>query len=157
MDLSCIIVDDDEVTTELVSTYLEEIPSIAITTFSDPTEALKHIKKNKTHILILDIVMPGMDGIELLEKAKEVDPLTHVIMMTSNSTLGRVIQSLGYGALDFILKPFSGPSDMRDVVQLSVQRWERWFRVLKDTAKRTLLERQEDSADADDSGDGDIE
>ncbi|MFO7848790.1 MAG: response regulator [Spirochaetia bacterium] len=140
MKLNTIIVDDDEMVLKLLSQYLKEREELTIKTMTTPKEALETISKEKVHILILDIVMPEMDGITLLEEAKKVDPLTHVIMMTADSTLGRVIESLGYGAMDFVMKPFEAPEDITDVVDVSVKRWERWNRVLKKTAKKTLTE-----------------
>jgi DNA-binding NtrC family response regulator len=88
----------------------------------------------------LDIVLPEKDGITLLEEAKKVDPLTHVIMISADSTLGRVIESLGYGAMDFVMKPFDSPADITEVVDVSIQRWQRWNQVLKQTARKTLSE-----------------
>ncbi|MFP4178700.1 MAG: response regulator [Spirochaetaceae bacterium] len=140
MKLNTVIVDDDEMVLKLLSQYLKDREELTVKTMATPKEALEILNKEKVHILILDIVMPEMDGITLLEEAKKVDPLTHVIMMTADSTLGRVIESLGYGAMDFVMKPFETPEDITSVVDVSIQRWERWNRVLKKTAKKTLTE-----------------
>jgi DNA-binding NtrC family response regulator len=140
MKLNTVIVDDDEMVLKLLSQYLKDRETLNIQTVTTPKEALDILNKEKVHILILDIVMPEKDGITLLEEAKKVDPLTHVIMMTADSTLGRVIESLGYGAMDFVMKPFESPDDITEVVDVSIQRWERWNKVLKKTAKKTLTE-----------------
>jgi len=86
--------------------------------------------------------MPEMDGITLLREAKKVDPLTHVVMMTADSTLGRVIDSLGSGALDFVMKPFTNRDEINEVVEGSISRWNRWNNVLKETAQKTWQEEQ---------------
>jgi two-component system, chemotaxis family, chemotaxis protein CheY len=140
MKLHVLVVDDDEMVLKLLEQYLKEMEALEVSTVSSPGEAMKIIKEQKVHILILDIVMPEMDGIMLLEEAKKIDPLTHVIMMTADSTLGRVIESLGYGAMDFVMKPFASPEDIMEVVEVSIQRWQRWNKVLKQTAKKTLSE-----------------
>ena len=140
MKLNTVIVDDDEMVLKLLSQYLKDREALNIQTVTTPKDALDILNKEKVHILILDIVMPEKDGITLLEEAKKVDPLTHVIMMTADSTLGRVIESLGYGAMDFVMKPFESPDDITQVVDVSIQRWERWNKVLKKTAKKTLTE-----------------
>lgn len=140
MKLNTIIVDDDEMVLKLLSQYLKDRESLEIKTAANAKDALDIINKEKVHILILDIILPDKDGITLLEEAKKLDPLTHVIMMTADSTLGRVIESLGYGALDFVMKPFQSPEDITEVVDVSIQRWERWNRVLKKTAQKTLTE-----------------
>ena len=95
MKLNTLIVDDDEMVLTLLGQYLKERDNLNVQKVNNPKEALKIINQEKVHIMILDIVMPEMDGITLLEEAKKVDPLTHVIMMTADSTLGRVIESLG--------------------------------------------------------------
>ena len=140
MKLNTLIVDDDNMVLTLLRQYLKEKDELHVQTVDSPKEALEIINKEKVHIMILDIVMPEMDGITLLEEAKKVDPLTHVIMMTADSTLGRVIESLGYGAMDFVMKPFESPEDITSVVDVSIQRWGRWNQVLKRTAKKTLSE-----------------
>lgn len=140
MVLNTLIVDDDEMILTLLRQYLKERDTLKVQTVSTPGEALKILNDQKIHILILDIVLPEMDGITLLEKAKKIDPLTHVIMMTADSTLGRVIESLGYGAMDFVMKPFASPEDITGVVDISIQRWDRWNAVLKKTARKTLSE-----------------
>jgi len=140
MKLNTLIVDDDEMVLTLLGQYLKERDNLNVQKVNNPKEALKIINQEKVHIMILDIVMPEMDGITLLEEAKKVDPLTHVIMMTADSTLGRVIESLGYGAMDFVMKPFESPEAIVSVIDVSIQRWERWNRVLKKTAKKTLTE-----------------
>lgn len=140
MKLNTIVVDDDEMVLALMRQYLKDREELQVQAVASPKEALKIINEEKVHIMILDIVMPEMDGITLLEEAKKVDPLTHVIMMTADSTLGRVIESLGYGAMDFVMKPFESPEDIISVVDVSIQRWGRWNQVLKKTAKKTLSE-----------------
>ncbi|MFW6274453.1 MAG: response regulator [Spirochaetota bacterium] len=140
MKLNTLIVDDDVMVLALLRQYLKDRDELYVQAVGSPKEALEIINKEKVHIMILDIVMPEMDGITLLEEAKKVDPLTHVIMMTADSTLGRVIESLGYGAMDFVMKPFESPEDITSVVDVSIQRWGRWNQVLKKTAKKTLSE-----------------
>jgi DNA-binding NtrC family response regulator len=140
MKLNTLIVDDDEMVLKLLSQYLKDREELGVKTVTTPGEALDIINREKVHILVLDIVMPEKDGITLLEEAKKVDPLTHVIMMTADSTLGRVIESLGYGAMDFVMKPFESPEDITSVVDVSIKRWDRWNRVLKKTARKTLSE-----------------
>ncbi len=140
MKLNTVIVDDDEMVLKLLAQYLKDRETLNTQTVTTPKDAVEILNKDKVHILILDIVMPEKDGITLLEEAKKIDPLTHVIMMTADSTLGRVIESLGYGAMDFVMKPFESPDDITEVVDVSIQRWERWNKVLKKTAQKTLTE-----------------
>jgi two-component system NtrC family sensor kinase len=68
-------------------------------------EGLKAFKREKPPIVITDIKMPGMDGIEVLEKIKALDPDTEVIIITGHGDIDNAIESLKHGASDFINKP----------------------------------------------------
>ena len=68
-------------------------------------EGLEAFAREKPPIVITDIKMPGMDGIEVLEKIKELDPGTEVIIITGHGDIDNAIESLKYGASDFINKP----------------------------------------------------
>ena len=68
-------------------------------------EGLEAFSRDKPSIVITDIKMPGMDGIEVLEKIKEIDPNTEVIIITGHGDIDNAIESLKYGASDFINKP----------------------------------------------------
>src|SRR5690606_22016013 len=54
----------------------------AVTTFSSPHEALKHMETHEVHVIVSDFRMPGMDGVELLRRVREVQPLTQRVMLT---------------------------------------------------------------------------
>ena len=68
-------------------------------------EGLEAFAKDKPEIVITDIKMPGMDGIEVLEKIKIIDPNTEVIIITGHGDIDNTIEALKYGASDFISKP----------------------------------------------------
>jgi PAS domain S-box-containing protein len=68
-------------------------------------EGLVAFAKDKPEIVITDIKMPGMDGIEVLEKIKTIDPNTEVIIITGHGDIDNTIEALKYGASDFISKP----------------------------------------------------
>ncbi len=142
MKIKTLICDDDPMVLTLLKQYLKDKETLEVKTLASPLKALEVIRNEKIHLLILDIVMPEMDGIALLKEAKQIDPLTHVVMMTSDSTLGRVIDSLGSGALDFVMKPFVNQDEIMEVVEGSISRWMRWNKVLKETAKKTWQEEQ---------------
>jgi two-component system NtrC family sensor kinase len=69
------------------------------------TEGLDAFSRHKPSIVITDIKMPGMDGIEVLERIKAIDPDTEVIIITGHGDIDNAIESLKYGASDFINKP----------------------------------------------------
>lgn len=119
-----IIDDEDEILLSLKKNLILE--GYNVETCNDSEEALEMIKNNKFHIVITDIVMPNMNGIDLLKAAKAYDALTQVIMMTGYSTMEITIQSLEFGANDYILKPFKSIEYIIEIIDYSIQKLERW-------------------------------
>ncbi len=74
--------------------------------FSDPRDALAALKDRHFDLLLTDLMMPGMDGIELLEAARHTDPNLVGVMMTGAGTIATAVEAMKAGALDYILKPF---------------------------------------------------
>ena len=102
---ACILIVDDE--KEFVEALAERlaIRDYHVTTSLSGEDAVKELKKYNFDVIILDVVMPGMDGIETLREIKKIKPLTEVIMLTGHATLEAAIEGLKLGALDFLLKP----------------------------------------------------
>jgi DNA-binding NtrC family response regulator len=78
-----LVVDDDGDTREIIASYFEENTGYAPHMAANAFEALAHIKKRQTELLITDTNMPGMNGVDLLLKAKEYDPNLKVIVLFS--------------------------------------------------------------------------
>ncbi|MFN3820889.1 MAG: response regulator [bacterium] len=101
-----LVVDDETDIAELVGSYLEgEGYEIFLSTTGN--EALDFIRYGRPHLVLLDVRMHGMGGLEVLEKIKEMDPRVGVLMITAlqDEDLGR--QALKLGASDFITKPIN--------------------------------------------------
>jgi DNA-binding response OmpR family regulator len=99
-----LIVDDEKEFTESLAERLSLRDYDVSTAFSGE-EALEKIKTYNLDVVILDIQMPGLDGIETLRKIKEIKPLTEVIMLTAHATAETAIKGLQLGALDYLMKP----------------------------------------------------
>ena len=97
-----LIVDDMEDLADVLEEFLR-MEWYEVYSTTSPVEALEMIKKQKYHIVLSDIVMPEMDGIEFLTKVKQYDALTQVIMMTGYSTMDKTMRCLEAGANDYIL------------------------------------------------------
>ncbi|GBC60550.1 response regulator [Desulfonema ishimotonii] len=69
------------------------------------TEALDLLNQKNVHVVILDVKMPGMDGIETLREIKTRFPLTEVIMLTGHATVESAVDGLKSGATDYLMKP----------------------------------------------------
>ncbi|MBP1094521.1 sensor histidine kinase [Bradyrhizobium diazoefficiens] len=74
--------------------------------FTDARSALAELQRTKCDLLLADLMMPGMDGIELLRAAREIDPHLVGIIMTGDGTIATAVEAMKAGALDYILKPF---------------------------------------------------
>lgn len=99
-----LLVDDDR---ELLKVYKQifEINGFNIEAVADPTEALKIVNNSKVAVVISDIIMPKMDGMLLLEKIKEASPVTEVIMLTAEGSVGGAVEAVHKGAFTYLVKP----------------------------------------------------
>jgi len=99
------IVDDEIQITSMLEKFLQRNENYQITVYNNPQTALARISQ-ETDIVLLDIMMPQMNGLDMLEKLKEKHPDINVIMMTAYSTLDKVLNSHRYGAVHYLMKPF---------------------------------------------------
>lgn len=101
-----LIVDDDEEYVRILQELLERNHISVITAYSG-VEALEKFTKNPDiRLALIDLVMPMMDGITLLEKLKKIDQNLNLIMITSQGTVNNAVEAIKKGATDFIVKPF---------------------------------------------------
>ena len=103
---SIAIIDDETEILNVLSRFLTRNPNYSVSTFSNPISALGTIETNKYDVILLDIMMPQMNGLEVLEKIKEKNEEQKVIMMTAYSTLDKVLKSHKEGATNYVMKPF---------------------------------------------------
>jgi two-component system chemotaxis response regulator CheY len=78
-------------------------------------KALEGCRQLKPELLLLDINMPGLDGLQVLDKLRQSQPNIRVIIISGDSTLDRVEQSLAKGASGFIVKPFNAEKVLSDI------------------------------------------
>ncbi|NLZ48501.1 MAG: response regulator [Clostridiales bacterium] len=133
-----LIIDDEEETLSALQKNLV-LEGFNVTTCNDSVKAIKMIKDEKFHIIITDIVMPKMDGLEVLKFARSYDALTQVIMMTVHSTMELTIQSLELGANDYILKPFKSIDYIIEIINYSIEKLERWKQSIRDIVAREVF------------------
>ena len=111
---SVMILDDEPIVCERLRSTLEKV-NLDIETFIDPNEAIKRFAEKKFQILITDLKMKELDGIEVLKLVQKVSPKTKVIIITGFATVEKAREALKIGAYDFIAKPFK-LSQLRDLV-----------------------------------------
>ncbi|MBL3520564.1 response regulator [Aliarcobacter lanthieri] len=104
---SIALIDDEVEILDMLNRYLSRNPNFTISSFSNPVSALSNMEHSKYDIILLDIMMPQMNGLEFLEKIKDKNEDQKVIMMTAYSTLDKVLKSHKIGATNYVMKPFS--------------------------------------------------
>jgi two-component system response regulator AtoC len=100
-----LVVDDEAIVREALSDWLKDI-GYQVFTAENGHKALEVIEKEKPGIMIADLVMPGMDGIELMRRAKAHQPNIEVIIITAYASVPTAITAMKEGAYDYIEKPF---------------------------------------------------
>lgn len=127
-----LVVDDEGANRYSVSKTLQRVGYI-VSEAASGEEALEVMQKQVFDVVLTDIKMPGLDGVELLRRVKDEAPDAIVILMTGYASLGTAVEALRLGAHDYLIKP-SSSQDIRQSVARGVER----ARNLK--RRRTLLE-----------------
>jgi YesN/AraC family two-component response regulator len=127
-----LIVDDDRSVTRMVSSLLRDQfhEAVTVEALNDPQRAREWIDGHTCDILMSDIEMPHLNGIDLLRFAKARNAWTQVIFMTSHSTWEHMAEAIELGATDYLLKPLNS-QELREVLDHEVHRWSRWQNVIE--------------------------
>ena len=99
-----LLIDDEERFLKTTKTLLDK-EGCNVFTAADGWQGLDLLKAQRIDVVVLDVKMPGIDGIEVLRRIKEMVPLVEVIMLTGHSTLDTAIRGLKLGAFDYLTKP----------------------------------------------------
>ena len=124
MDQRCeiLIVDDEPIVGERLKAFLEK-DGYLVESFIDPAQALQRLEAKDFDIVITDIRMQEIDGIQVMEKALQKSRRIKVIMITGYATLELARESLTKGAFDFIAKPFK-LKEIRRTIKRAVEALE---------------------------------
>lgn len=104
MKTKVLLVDDEKEFIETLAQRLE-LRDLSVTTVYSGEDAIAIAEKLDFDVIVLDVLMPEIDGIEALQKIKKIKPITPVIMLTGEATVENAIQGMKLGAFDFLLKP----------------------------------------------------
>ncbi len=102
-----VLLVDDEV--EFIDTLAKRMKKRKLTaaTVNSGEDALKFLSQHPTDVVVLDVKMPSIDGIQTLRKIKQQYPLTEVIMLTGHANMEVAIQGMEIGAFDYLMKPMA--------------------------------------------------
>ncbi|RMF95519.1 MAG: response regulator [Candidatus Schekmanbacteria bacterium] len=120
-----VVVDDEKIVRDSISLILNS-EEYQVMTFSSAHEAIDEIKKNNVSLVLTDVKMPGLSGLQFLEKIKNMNRDIPVILMTGFPEMNMAIQAIKAGAFDFLAKPFR-----HDYLKASVQRAVEYYRLVK--------------------------
>lgn len=103
---SILVVDDDKNILKMIEIHLRKERSYDINTATNGEACLKNVRESMPDLVLMDIQMPGIDGIETLKRIKDIEPNVPVVMMSAHGTIEKAVESMKQGAYDFITKPF---------------------------------------------------
>ncbi len=164
MAYSALIIDDEELTLRTISRGLRQDGFEVFTSLSGE-DGLKLFHEEKPDLILLDIVLPGIDGVEVLRQIKQANPTAIVIMMSAYHLVERAVEAMKLGAFDYLVKPF--PLDdmmatlhraaevlqlrvrVRDSVESARGRYDFGRIVTHNPATITMLEMARKAAEAD--------
>ncbi len=115
-----LVVDDEDI---VVKSCLRALAAEdrTIDTATGGQEALERVEANDYDVMVLDIMMPNVDGLEVLQRVKESHPSIEIVMVTGLSEIDTAVQSMKLGAFDYLPKPFD-PDELRVVVDRAIER-----------------------------------
>lgn len=132
--VTMLLVDDDPSMVRLLAKIVERSfgDHICLHSLTDPREARRWIEDNLVDILVTDLEMPGINGLELLRCAKRKNPCAQVLFVTGHSTLEALTDALELGATDYLLKPLD-QAELISLLEDAEKRLRRWRDALAGT------------------------
>ena len=105
-NVQILIVDDDKAICDYMQTLLEK-DGFSVKTMSDPTTVEEEVRQGSYHVIILDLMMPKLDGIEVLRRIRAIDSDVAVVIFTAHPNLDTAVASMKLDAVDYLKKPFN--------------------------------------------------
>ncbi len=105
MAYSVLVVDDEELTLRTISRGLQQ-EGFEVFTAGSGEDALKVFQEEKPDLTLLDIILPGIDGVEVLRQLKQTTPAAIILMMSAYHLVDRAVEAMKLGAYDYLIKPF---------------------------------------------------
>ena len=101
-----LVVDDDPAIRETLTTLLT-MKNYEVTAVADGPSAIEEVKKDKYQMVITDLMIPRMNGIEIVKSLKEIDRDLQCIIITGYATVTTAVEAMKAGAFDYLMKPFN--------------------------------------------------
>lgn len=121
-----LVIDDDESICETLEVIIHSLGYYCVY-FTTPEQGLEYFQRETSPLVLLDVNLPNVSGLDILAKFKEINPMTQVLMMTGEREIQTVVTSLYNKATDFLLKPFT-----LDTVKHAIARALGYYDILKE-------------------------
>jgi anti-anti-sigma factor len=131
-----LVIDDERATLGMFKLFLGAY-GFSVLTAENGAEGLALFEKERPSIVITDIKMPGMDGLEVLKRIKALDPATEVIVITGHGDIDLAVEALNFNAADFINKPIQ-KSALDSALKRAQERLNAWDRPGNEVILRTV-------------------
>jgi DNA-binding NtrC family response regulator len=141
--ISLLLVDDEKVFLDIMAQRLKR-RGFAVATADDGETALRHLQTSAIDVVVLDVAMPGMSGIETLQAIKEQQPLIEVVMLTGQATVATAVEAIRLGAFNYLKKPCEIEDLLAQINNALLRRREREARVLEVRMKPYLASDKRD-------------
>ncbi|MFZ7128245.1 MAG: response regulator [Desulfobacterales bacterium] len=122
--MTLLLVDDESRFLETMARLLTRLEVRALTAGSG-AEALERLREHEVHVVILDVKMPGMDGISTLREIRRRHPLVEVILLSGHGTEDLTVEGLRSGAFDFVTKP----AGLKDLLKMAGEAYRKRIRI----------------------------
>lgn len=116
-----IVIDDDEIMLLSCSEILSRV-GYTVETFASGEEGIQRIETAPAPLLVVDLKMPKIDGMEVIRRVRQIDPAMVIVVITGYATIATAVDAMKAGAYDFLPKPFT-PEELRLIVNRSFERW----------------------------------
>jgi two-component system, OmpR family, response regulator CpxR len=120
MSTKVLLVDDEEQFVEVLAQRLET-RDFKVNSVFNGDDAIEFVNSQEVDVVVLDVLMPGRDGLETLREIKRIKPLVEVVMLTGHATVQTAIEGMKLGAYDFLMKP----TDTSELVEKLNKAYER--------------------------------
>ncbi len=118
-DSKRILVVDDDVDIVRIVTKMLSREDYVVDTAGGGEEALDKVSSSRPDVILLDIMMPRMNGIEVLRRIKEIDPTIRIIMITAFGDIDSYLDAMEWGAIEYINKPFETEELLKMINKIS--------------------------------------
>jgi two-component system, sensor histidine kinase and response regulator len=115
------VIDDDDVLLVSCRRILEK-DGYEVETFSSGADGLRRLREAPPQLLLVDLRMPGLDGLQVIARVREIDPEVVIAVVTGYATISTAVEAMKAGAYDFLPKPFT-PDELRLVANRGHERW----------------------------------